>query len=310
MSLILTEKYIKKNGSYKLFITNRFLRIYPLYWVILILAFSFSLYKFLHFPTQDNYIKTLLEFLSHSPNFGFEITMTIWRNISLIFTTDYFRHNFIDPGYLLILPAWTLQVELLFYLLAPFIVKAKLKLIIILTLIFSIITFCFPALVSPKDSSITTIFITRFVYFLFGILSYRLYSVIKKKNLLQKIPAVSKAALPIFIIILFNYFIPIINDSSLKQTITFFYYFILLGCIALLFLNSKNNKFDRALGELSYPVYLSHQLVFKILNTGPLAGKNHELITLSCLAATLFFSYLLVKFIETPIDKIRQKMLH
>src|SRR5450759_4624800 len=36
MSLILNEKYVGKNKSYKLFITNRFLRLYPIYWLSLI----------------------------------------------------------------------------------------------------------------------------------------------------------------------------------------------------------------------------------------------------------------------------------
>ena len=34
MSLILNEKYVGR-GSYKLFITNRFLRLYPIYWAVL-----------------------------------------------------------------------------------------------------------------------------------------------------------------------------------------------------------------------------------------------------------------------------------
>ncbi|MCX6311853.1 MAG: acyltransferase, partial [Bacteroidetes bacterium] len=33
MAMILNEKYKAGKGSYKLFITNRFLRIYPAYWV-------------------------------------------------------------------------------------------------------------------------------------------------------------------------------------------------------------------------------------------------------------------------------------
>ena len=38
MTLILNEKYIGQNSSYKLFITNRLLRLYPIYWVILLLT--------------------------------------------------------------------------------------------------------------------------------------------------------------------------------------------------------------------------------------------------------------------------------
>src|SRR5687767_10319648 len=43
MALILNEKYIDSNNSYSLFITNRFLRIYPLYWIVLLLTILFSI---------------------------------------------------------------------------------------------------------------------------------------------------------------------------------------------------------------------------------------------------------------------------
>jgi len=43
MSLVLNEKYINKNNSYKLFITNRLLRLYPTYWVVLLLTLTCSL---------------------------------------------------------------------------------------------------------------------------------------------------------------------------------------------------------------------------------------------------------------------------
>ena len=36
MSLILNQKYIAKNSSFKLFITNRLLRLFPIYWFVLI----------------------------------------------------------------------------------------------------------------------------------------------------------------------------------------------------------------------------------------------------------------------------------
>src|SRR5260370_42618312 len=36
MALILNEKYASQKNSYKLFITNRFLRIFPLYWFMLL----------------------------------------------------------------------------------------------------------------------------------------------------------------------------------------------------------------------------------------------------------------------------------
>ncbi|MDH6355821.1 peptidoglycan/LPS O-acetylase OafA/YrhL [Dysgonomonas sp. PH5-45] len=41
MAMILTEKYVGK-GSYKLFISNRFLRLYPIYWAILLVVILYS----------------------------------------------------------------------------------------------------------------------------------------------------------------------------------------------------------------------------------------------------------------------------
>jgi peptidoglycan/LPS O-acetylase OafA/YrhL len=44
MGLILNEKYIKKRASYWLFLSNRLLRIYPLYLVTLLIISLFTIY--------------------------------------------------------------------------------------------------------------------------------------------------------------------------------------------------------------------------------------------------------------------------
>lgn len=310
MSLILTEKYIKKFSSYKLFITNRFLRIYPLYWLILLLTFTFSFYKFLFVPNQESYIHVLVNYFSTSPFFTFEMTMTVLRNISLIFSVDYFRDNFGSPGYLLVQPAWTLQIEFLFYLMAPFIVKFRTNFIIFLTIIFSIITFGFQEKLSPTDSSLTIIFITKFVYFLFGILSYRLYVLLKQKKNLQNFSLYITIAFPFFVLLFGNYYTAIFPTLLQQKIVLFFYFLILMICLAFLFIYTKNKTIDRAIGELSYPVYLSHQFVFKMVNSSPLAKQNHELVTLSCIFITLIVAFVLTKTVENPIDRLRQKMLH
>lgn len=42
MALILNEKYVSPKNVYKLFITNRLLKLYPAYWFILILMIGMS----------------------------------------------------------------------------------------------------------------------------------------------------------------------------------------------------------------------------------------------------------------------------
>ena len=45
MSLVLNEKYVKEKSSYALFISNRFLRLYPIYWVILLMTALYSVFQ-------------------------------------------------------------------------------------------------------------------------------------------------------------------------------------------------------------------------------------------------------------------------
>ena len=44
MTLILNEKYVGINGSYKLFMSNRLLRLFPIYWTVLLLTILFSVF--------------------------------------------------------------------------------------------------------------------------------------------------------------------------------------------------------------------------------------------------------------------------
>lgn len=67
MTLILNEKYIGANHSYRLFISNRTLRLYPVYWVVFLLTVFYSGYiyfssdglKYGNFHPYVTYIKDL-----------------------------------------------------------------------------------------------------------------------------------------------------------------------------------------------------------------------------------------------------------
>jgi len=47
MSLILNEKYVGKFNSYFLFLSNRFLRLFPIFWVVLILTALLSIAQYI-----------------------------------------------------------------------------------------------------------------------------------------------------------------------------------------------------------------------------------------------------------------------
>jgi hypothetical protein len=115
MSLILHEKYVGKNKGYFLFISNRVLRIYPVYWVGLFSLITLSVLKYFFYETSDITIDALIKYYSSLPLW---LSILIFagdflRNITLIITTDYFG-IYPQPVHLFIQQAWTLQVELIF----------------------------------------------------------------------------------------------------------------------------------------------------------------------------------------------------
>jgi peptidoglycan/LPS O-acetylase OafA/YrhL len=63
MSLILNEKYTGIENSYKLFITNRLLRLYPLYFSILIFTFLFQLFTTIVFDNHK--VAGVISFIDH-----------------------------------------------------------------------------------------------------------------------------------------------------------------------------------------------------------------------------------------------------
>ena len=158
MALILNEKYIGINNSYKLFITNRLLRLYPVYWVVLLLTIlysisvsiyskgndfaGFSLYVtyfdkmslssflFLIFTNLSLFLQDTVMFL------GLDVTKG-----NLFFTSNYKVTTPLLYQFLFIPQAWTIGIELTFYLIAPFVVKKKLNFILLLFVLSVILRF-------------------------------------------------------------------------------------------------------------------------------------------------------------------------
>src|SRR5918993_2186065 len=144
MALILNEKYIYSNNSYSLFITNRFLRIYPLYWIVLLLTI---LYSIMLIDSKDSNLSQLNNYATNWDDMKTEtFIFLLFTNIFLFFqdvvmflgfnTTSgelFFTSNFQNTNpqlhtFLFVPQAWTIGIELTFYLIAPFVAKKKLKL--------------------------------------------------------------------------------------------------------------------------------------------------------------------------------------
>jgi len=315
MSLIINEKYIGKNKSYKLFLTNRLLRIFPIYWIVLIL--SILVFLSISLLTNDfvkfvNYKYTnfcSLTFLIFTNLFIFFQDAVMFLGINKIDGNLFFTKDFTSTKpalylFLFIPQAWSLGVELLFYVIAPFILnrgfKIVLPLIIVSILLRYILYYGFNL---QNDPWLYRFFPTELSFFLLGYISFRLVSRIHLINNKTQITILSLLA---FLTIVFP-LIPAVKLSFIPfQLKEIFYFSLITISIPILFNKLKKNRIDNKIGELSFPVYISHMLIGAVSNSLPLSYfHNSTLIAF----LSILFSLILIQYVSVPLEKYRQSRL-
>ncbi|MDB5146066.1 MAG: hypothetical protein JWQ57_86 [Mucilaginibacter sp.] len=311
IALILNEKYIKQNNSYKLFITNRLLRLYPYYWIIsiatLICAYFIPHYNSNSYMGNLNGWRTYgndLNIISYSGLlftnlflFCQDVVMFLGVNIkngNLFFTPKFYLTNPPLYTFLLVPQAWSIGIELAFYLIAPFIVRKRYTIIIIL-LLASMIGKIY-AMTHGLNSAPWSyqFFPFELMYFMMGTLSYFIY-----KKFIENIKLPKYIYQFVYIgLSLFTMIFSFIHIRNFDVV----YIVCLFLSIPFLFKYTEKFKLDRYIGELSYPIYISHILVLNICRAiGPQKYSNIETI----IGATVL-SMILVKFVGGPIERIRQ----
>ena len=186
MALILNEKY----SLYSMFLTNRLLRLYPIYFVVLLITFIFVLFNH-HFiyPTFWeilNPFSFIFIVLANLIILGQDIIMFMGVNYSngtLFFTANW--HNIDLPlyQYLIVPQAWSISIELMFYAIAPFIVKRNPGWIILIIITSTLFRLGMGAIGHNNDPWGYRFFPFELTSFSFGILSYSIYRKIKNYNI-------------------------------------------------------------------------------------------------------------------------------
>jgi len=261
MSLILESRYKGKN-SYKLFITNRFLRIYPIYWVILVMTIFASVMSGLlmgnwvrlspYIQWHQNMGISALSFITISNLliFGQDAVMFLGLNIKngALFFTDNFTNTQPQFCKFLIIPqAWTLGLELVFYLIAPFILRKNIKFILWFISASLLVRFyIYFGLRWTNDPWTYRFLLTEIFFFLMGNVSYRIYGLINDNQVCRKLSGYLTVAF--LLTVLFYKYIP--DGGWLKQAI---YYFFAAISLPFIFNLTKNDKKDSRIGDLSYP---------------------------------------------------------
>jgi peptidoglycan/LPS O-acetylase OafA/YrhL len=312
MALILNEKY-NKPGSYKLFLSNRFLRLFPAYWIVLALIILFSVsalvfskgndWGMLHMYKNNvanlNPVSMFYLVCTNIFMVGQDVAMYLGLNSSgiLFFTKNYALTA--DPKvyeFLLVPQAWTIGIEIMFYLIAPFIVRRSVLFIIFLLIIAASLKIILARSGLTNDPWSYRFFPAEMLFFLQGVLAYKLLLVFRT---FQLPPNLLLAVFAITVVVVLSY-------MYLHYYIRMYFYFIGLAIsLPLIFLYTKDMKWDRIIGDFSYPIYISH-LFFKALLYRMGFAANISLLVVLC---SLIFSILLNKYILKRIDNYRQSRL-
>lgn len=316
MGLILDKKYSSKN--YFLFISNRLLRLLPIYWVLLALMIILSI-VWVNFSDTGNTIFFDRYAANNVPLSFAAWALIIFADVFVVFQDLFLFLGITDGGnlqfisnfseaplplsdFLLIPQAWTVGLEIMFYFLVPFIIKLRNNYIIIIALASLALRFGFYHNGFDFDPWTYRFFPFEIFFFLIGILSFRLFLFISEKKKHSRINLLLFYTLVIYILI--YQFIPL-NDSVNKCL----FFILLTSFLPFIFMQFKENRFDRMIGEFSYPVYLSHifvSIVIGIINS-KIFQFQKTLTDSIVILCTIFFSFILIKFVSEPIEKLRQR---
>ena len=300
IALTFSHKY---QNDLKSFYKNRFIKLFPLYWFFTIAVIITSFITTGKFTIFKDYLitpisKIILIIFNTTPLFT-DVTNFLALNINngQIFFTSAFRNTVPEIWNYLILPqGWTIGLEITFYFFAPLLIKQKTKTLIIISafsLIARILAYQFLGL--AHDPWEYRFFPFEIIYFIAGILAYRIYIESRMGRLYIR-PFL--LIIPIFAFTILFQYIPF----NTKRMIA--YYFIFFLSIPFLFHLSKDNKFDRLLGEISYPLYLCHFLIIDIF--AQVLKVNHQYLGLYSLLISLPVATISYFLIQKPSQSLRK----
>lgn len=318
MALILNEKYTGK-GAYARFARNRLLRLLPMFLVVLAATIAIALVLW---ATTGRAIDPLARWREHGPAMPWRDVALLWlanvgvlgqdavtffavdpQHGGLYFTPAFHREPLPAWQFLWVPQAWSISVELLFYALAPFVVRRSPWLLIAgiaASLLLRVVVLRTWGL--GNDPWTYRFFPHELALFLAGALSWHGYCALGRAGLLR--PWACRAATAVLLLLVLGFtMLPAWLQAAPYGVPRLA--FVVAALLPWAFHATREHRFDRAVGELSYPVYLVHYLfVFVVAALGIAwldAARGIVVMALSLLGA-----WLLWRFVGLPIESRRQ----
>jgi len=304
IQLVLSTKYtpikLGKKWRYKFYLA-RYTRLIPTY----LLGFTLTLALALALGTKDSHLLSVWAYSVHLVNdFGNVLfkTYLILTNFTLFFqdiimflsSENGFIHwtvNFHDTDAYLwqgmaLRQAWSLGIELSFYLVAPFLLRFKSIVLVMIVTICLISKFSIINYFGLGDPWTYRFFPFELGYFLIGSLSYRFTDSFTRFYQIRRgvLPAMIVYAIVIYFTTSRGYF----------RGEAIFYPLALGILLPLIFRMTDGSRIDRFIGDFSYPFYIMHLLAFSLagLTVRRFSITSADFQTWLALILTIFLSYI------------------
>jgi peptidoglycan/LPS O-acetylase OafA/YrhL len=295
MAMVINEKYSKLEKWWRTFYASRFLRLYPVYFVILVMTIAFNklagspdLFSSA-FMNQVGWPTWVLLVLSNFTGIGLDLYPVAGL-----------------PDWRIVLIAWTITIEVEFYLFAPFLVKRPIWAIAavlgaLLALRFEV-NWTSRYLLGPPVGC----------FFVLGVLAYRIRHDFRLERFDAPLALGGLLALPVL-----GYFVGIHTAKDLDVPEFWLFYIVFAIFIPFLFGATKRWRFAAQVGEMSYPLYLVHLFTFIAVTwavgqlhngSGPGLWQLGPVIGGTAISLAIVASVLLHIGIERPFDRLRAKL--
>jgi len=289
--LLLQEKELKQTIDIKKFYMRRILRIWPIYYLFLIIC---VIVFFILGKSKDICIQDMWFYVFFA------------ANIPFVF----------QQGILILFHYWSIGVEEQFYLIWPWIVKkSKTTLFKTALSIFSILFLLkvvFWLVLGSKSFEYRFINVTRFHCMMIGVMGAIMYFE-KQILFLNFFSNTVMQFISLLLFLLLGFQIIHIPALIVNEVIAFVSLSMILGQVTIQnrILNLENKLFD-FIGKISYGIYVIHPLIIFLLsrlfiNLEISTGIKYFFVYFSVISLTLFFTWISYTYFEIPFLRLKKK---
>ena len=301
IAMVLSEKYNFFTDKL-IFYRARALRIFVPYYVALVFAVVIAL--FTQWWSDSGFIAQLRA-LNLSPltllGWGISHITVIGQEIPLFLYSP--TETKIISAWA-IPPAWSISLELLFYIVAPFLVRLSTSWLAVLALL-SFGARAFGGMLGYSDDPWLYRFLPfEAVFFIAGILAYRLAPTLNLSKGKKKFLCIS------FLLACFlcQPVIFVLKKIGVPEVLPrWVFYIAAVFVIPILFQLTRNSKADAFFANFSYPVYLLHWPIISLYDSLQ-PGTNGLIRTLACVVLTFAAAWCLTSWVERPLDRYRHRL--